>query len=75
MQAKVANKSWWGYIRRQTCDLLLDSVRAAEHAVNAGKVIDTGNDGVRVSLGCVVLLQVSLLTHIAHLPIHISYAI
>ena len=51
----------------QTCSLLLDGVRAAEHAVNAGKVVGTGGDEVSIALGCVVLLQVSLLTECAHL--------
>lgn len=54
-------------IMRQTRCLLLDFVGAAEHAVDAGEVVGAGNDGVNASLGGEVLLEVSLLTEVAHL--------
>jgi len=47
--------------------LLLDLVRAAEHAVNGCEVVSAREDGLGASLGGVVLLQVSLLTEVAHL--------
>lgn len=52
--------------------LLLDLVGAAEHAVDAGKVIRAGNNGVNASLGSEVLLEVSLLTEVAHLEESVS---
>ena len=52
--------------------LLLDLVGAAEHAVDAGKVVGAGNNGVNVSLGGKVLLEVSLLTEVAHLEESVS---
>lgn len=56
----------------QTCRLLLDLVGTAEHAVDAGKVVGAGNNGVNASLGSEVLLEVSLLTEVAHLKGSVS---
>ena len=53
----------------QICTLLLDGVCTAEHAVNAGKVVGTRGNEISISLGRVILLQVSLLTECAHLSI------
>jgi hypothetical protein len=53
----------------QTIRLLLDFVGTAEHAVDAGEVVCAGDDGVDASLGSEVLLEVSLLTEVAHLRI------
>ena len=52
--------------------LLLDLVGAAEHAVDAGKGVGAGNNGVNASLGSEVLLEVSLLTEVAHLEESVS---
>ena len=57
------------YAIRQTCTLLLDGVSAAEHAVDAGKVVGTRSNEVSIALGRVVLFQVSLLTQCEHLSI------
>jgi hypothetical protein len=47
--------------------LLLDLVCAAEHAVNAGKVVCAGEETVSLSLRGVVLLKVGFLAEVAHL--------
>ena len=47
--------------------LLLDLVGAAEHVVNVGEVVSARQDTVNLTLGGVVLLEVSLLTEITHL--------
>jgi hypothetical protein len=50
-----------------TAHLLLDLVGAAEHAVDASKIVGTREESIRVALGSVILLQVSLLAKVAHL--------
>lgn len=63
------NRRWGrGYIVAEF-DLLLDLVGAAEHAVNTSEIVGAREEGVNGSLGCEVLLQVSLLTKVAHLII------
>jgi hypothetical protein len=47
--------------------LLLDLVGAAEHVVDLGKVVGTGQDAVGLTLGDIVLLEVSLLAEVAEL--------
>jgi hypothetical protein len=47
--------------------LLLDLVRAAEQAVNAGKVVSAGKDTISLTGRGVVLLEVSSLAEVAHL--------
>jgi hypothetical protein len=47
-------------------DLCLDLVLAAEHVVHLGQVVNTGADGLDVSSRLEVLLQVSVLTELAH---------
>ena len=47
--------------------LLLDLVGAAEHVINVGEVVCAGQDAVSLTLGGVVLLEMSLLAEIAHL--------
>lgn len=49
--------------------LLLDSVLALEHVVDLGKVVSTRGDGGGVALGSVVLLEMSLLSEVAHLVV------
>ena len=65
MHAKEEAK-WWCCISSPDA-LLLDLVRTAEHAVDAGEVVCAREDGLGASLGGVILLQVSLLTEVAHL--------
>jgi hypothetical protein len=52
--------------------LLLDSVLALEHVVDLGKVVSTRGDGRGVTLGSVVLLEMGLLSEIAHLSKTVS---
>lgn len=47
--------------------LLLDRVGAAEHVVDLGKVVGAGQDAVGLTLGGVVLLEMSLLAEVAEL--------
>ena len=47
--------------------LLLDLIRAAVHVVNVRKVVCAGENAVGLTLGGVVLLEVSLLAEVAHL--------
>lgn len=47
--------------------LLLDLVGAAEHVVDLDKVVGAGQDAVGLTLGDVVLLEVSLLAEVAEL--------
>lgn len=48
--------------------LLLDLVGSPEHAINAGKIVRAGKDGVDIASGGVVFLEVSTFAEIAHLP-------
>lgn len=52
--------------------LLLDSVLALEHVVDLGKVVSTRGNGGGVTLGSVVLLEMSLLSEVAHLKKTVS---
>ena len=45
--------------------LLLDLIGAAEHVVNIGEVVSTGQNVLNLTLRGVVLLEVSLLAEIA----------
>src|SRR6478752_7465867 len=57
-----------GFFRFSKDDLLLlDSVLALEHVVDLGKVVSTRGDGRGVTLGSVVLLEMGLLSEVAHL--------
>ena len=47
--------------------LFLDSVLALEHIINLGQVVSTRGDGGGIALGGIVLLEVSLLSEVAHL--------
>lgn len=47
--------------------LCLDLVFTLEHVVNLLQVVGTGDDGGGLALGGVVLLEVGLVTEIAHL--------
>ena len=49
--------------------LLLDLVRAPEHAIDACQVICTGEQGVGVASRDVVFLEMSFLAEVAHLGI------
>lgn len=48
-------------------NLLLNLVCAAEHVIHICEVVGAWEQSIRVALGSVVLLQMSLLTKIAHL--------
>jgi hypothetical protein len=52
--------------------LLFDFISAAEHVVNPGEVVSTGEKGVWVALGFVILLQVGALAEVAHLSYPVS---
>jgi hypothetical protein len=47
--------------------LLLDLVRAAEHVVNVGEVVGTREEAIGLASGGVALLEMGLLTEVAHL--------
>jgi hypothetical protein len=47
--------------------LLLDLICAAVHVVNVREVVCAGENAVGLTLGSVVLLEVSLLAEVAHL--------
>jgi hypothetical protein len=49
--------------------LFLDSVLALEHIVNLGKVVGTRGDGRGVALRSVALLEMGLLSEVAHLVV------
>lgn len=52
--------------------LFLDSVLALEHIINLGKVVGTRGDGRGVTLRSVALLEMGLLSEVAHLNKTIS---
>lgn len=47
--------------------LLLDLVRAAEHVVNVGEVVGTREEAIGLAGGGIALLEMGLLTKVAHL--------
>jgi len=47
--------------------LLFDLVRAAEHVVNVGEVIGTREETIGLAGGGIALLEMGLLTEVAHL--------
>lgn len=47
--------------------LCLDGVLSLEHVVDLGQVVGTGGNGGDLALGDEVLLEVSLLSEVAHL--------
>jgi hypothetical protein len=47
--------------------LLLNLVRAAEHVVNVAEVVGTGEETIGLAGGGIALLEVGLLTEVAHL--------
>ena len=47
--------------------LCLNGVIPLEHVVDVLEVVRAGNDGGRITLGLVILLQVGLVAEIAHL--------
>lgn len=53
--------------------LLLDSVLTLEHIVNLGQVVGTRGDGRSVTLGGVVLLEMGLLSEVAHLNTQLAH--
>ena len=48
-------------------NLLLDLVLAAEHVVNVGEVVSAGEEAIGLAGGGIALLEVGLLTEVAHL--------
>jgi hypothetical protein len=48
-------------------NLLLDLICTAEHVVNVGKVVGTWEEAIGLAAGGIALLEVGLLTEVAHL--------
>lgn len=57
---------------REDAALSLDRVLALEHVVDFVEVVGTGGDVSHLTLGGVVLLQMSLLAEVAHLKHSVS---
>lgn len=51
----------------QRIDLFLDGVVATEHVINVGQVVGSRNQRVNATGRLEVLLEVSMLTELAHL--------
>jgi hypothetical protein len=65
MQRKRIEVVLWA--KREKANLLLDLVRTAEHVVDVGEVVGTGEEAIGLAGGGIALLKVGLLTEVAHL--------
>lgn len=62
------NEKQKGYYSKLEC-LGLDGVFALEHLIDLGQVVSARSDGLNLTLGGKVLLEVSLFSEVAHLQI------